>query len=90
MAHGDTQRLSIATLGLSLGAFLAISFLACIALGLIVPDGGMHKPWLQFLPGFEWLTWRGTFSGLVWTQIYAWYVAVVFGGIFNAVAGWRS
>ena len=44
----------ITALGLSLGLFFAISFLGCILLGLIVPDFGMHKPWLQFFPGFEW------------------------------------
>jgi hypothetical protein len=86
MASTSERQLSIATLGVSLGAFLAISFLACIALGLMIPDVGMHRPWLQFFPGFEWLTWRGVVLGLVWTQVYAWYMAIVFGALFNFFA----
>ena len=48
--------ISIGVLGSSLGAFFALGFLACRVLSLLVPDQGMHKPWLQFFPGFEWLT----------------------------------
>ena len=77
-------------LGLSLGAFFAISFLGCILLGLVVPDVGLHRPWLQFYPGFEWLTARGVIIGLVWTQVYAWYTALVFGSLFNFFAARSS
>lgn len=86
MASTSERPLSIAALGASLSAFLAISFLGCIALGLVIPDAGMHRPWLQFFPGFEWLTWRGVMLGLVWTQIYAWYTAIVFGALLNFFA----
>ena len=82
-SRARSSPVSLTVLGLSLSAFFAISFLACIALGVVVPDGGMHKPWLQFLPGFEWLTWRGVLIGLVWTQVYGWYTALVFGSLFN-------
>ena len=86
MADNTIRRIPIAPFGLSLGGFLALSFLACVALGLVVPDAGMHKPWLQFFPGFEWLTWRGVLIGLVWSQVYAWYTALVFGSLFNMIA----
>jgi hypothetical protein len=76
----------IVPLGLSLGAFFAISYLLCIGLGFAVPDDGMHKPWLQFFPGFEWLTWKGFAIGLVWTQVYGWYVAALFGSLYNLFA----
>jgi hypothetical protein len=76
----------LGALGLSLGSFLAISFLACILLGLVVPDAQLHRPWLQFFPGFEWLTARGVIIGLVWTQVYAWYTALVLGSLFNFFA----
>jgi len=45
-----------------------------------------NRPWLQFFPGFEWLTLKGVIIGLVWTQVYAWWTAVVFGSAFNALA----
>lgn len=84
MNHNTSMTIPVRALGLSLGAFSAISYLLCLVIGLVLPDAGMHKPWLQFLPGFEWLTWRGFLIGLVWTQVYAWYTAVLFGSLFNA------
>ena len=80
------SQIPVVTLALSLGAFFAVSFLACLLLGVVVPDQGMHRPWLQFFPGFEWLTLKGVIIGLVWTQVYAWWTAVVFGSAFNALA----
>jgi hypothetical protein len=80
----------LTALGLSLGSFFAISFLGCLLLGLVVPDAGLHRPWLQFFPGFEWLTARGVIIGLVWTQVYAWYTALVFGSLFNFLAARSS
>ncbi len=79
-------RLPLVPLGLNLGGFFAISFLACILLGITVPDGAMHRPWLQFFPGFEWLTTRSVLIGLVWTQVYGWWTVLVFGSLFNLFA----
>ena len=79
-------RLPIVTLGISLSAFLALSFVLCILLGLVAPGWGMHQPWLQFYPGFVWLTPGSVLLGLVENVVYAWYVALVFGGLFNLVA----
>jgi 2TM family of unknown function (DUF5676) len=76
----------IVPLGLSLSSFFAISFIGCLLLGLIVPESGMHRPWLQFFPGFEWITARGVVIGLVWTQIYGWYTALVLGSLYNFFA----
>ena len=82
----SSGRIPSGVLGLSLGGFFAASFLACIALGLVIPDGGMHRPWLQFFPGFEWLTPSSLGIGLIWTQVYAWWTATVFGTLFNMFA----
>jgi hypothetical protein len=80
----------LTAVGLSLGSFFAISFLACILLRLVVPDAGLHRPWLQFFPGFEWVTARGVIIGLVWTQVYAWYTALAFGSLFHFFAARSS
>ena len=80
-------RLPLGPLGLSLSGFFAVSFLACILLGIIVPDGAMHRPWLQFFPYFEWLTARSVVVGLIWTQVYGWWTALVVGSQFNFCAG---
>jgi hypothetical protein len=85
-----TLPIPLLPLGLSLSLFFAISFLGCILLGLIVPDGGMHRPWLQFFPGFEWLTPWSVVTGLIWTQLYGWWTALVFGSLFNFFATRRG
>ena len=82
-------RLPLMQLGLSLSTFLAISYVLCLLLGLVWPDGGMHRPFLQFLPGFTWLTWPSFFLGLIETVVYGWYIALVFGSLFNAFAALR-
>lgn len=51
------SRIPLSALGISLSAFLMISYVLCILLGLIWRGGGVHQSWLQFLPGFTWLTW---------------------------------
>ncbi len=55
----------------------------CILLGLIVPDWNLHRPWLQFFPGFEWLTVRGFVVGFFEAIVYGWYAALLFGSLFN-------
>jgi hypothetical protein len=41
---------------------------------------------LQFFPGFVWLTPGSVLLGLAESVAYAWYVALVLGGLFNLVA----
>jgi hypothetical protein len=79
-------RLPIVTLGISLSAFFALSFVLCVLLGLVAQGWGMHQPWLQFFPGFVWLTPGSVLLGLAESVAYAWYVALAFGGLFNLVA----
>src|SRR5918994_2821092 len=82
----NVSRISIMALGLSISLFLALSFVLCVLLGFVVPDFGLHQPWLQFLPGFTWLTWPSFFLGLIESFAYGWYVALVFGPIYNFFA----
>lgn len=74
-------------LGWALSSFFVITYVLCIAFGIIIPDWEMHRPWLQFFPGFEWLTFQGFVIGLFEAFIYGWYVAVVLGPLYNFFAG---
>ena len=79
----SVRRLRIVPVGMSVGLLFVISYVLCVALGLIWWEGGLHQPWLQFLPGFSWLS-PGTFLlGLVESFAYGWYVALVFVPLFN-------
>lgn len=69
-------------LGLSLGSFLVVAYLACLALAVVFPDGGLHQPWLQFFPGFAW-TPLGILIGLVESFVYGVASGLVFAPIAN-------
>lgn len=83
------KRLPLVSLGLSMSAFFAITYGLCVALRLFVPDVGDHLPWFQFLPGFDW-TPTGIFLGLIESVAYGWYVALLFGSLFNWFSSQRS
>jgi 2TM family of unknown function (DUF5676) len=80
----DGISISIVTLGLSLSVFFAISYVICIAGYLVAPGFPVQHAALSiFLPGFELLTWRSFFLGLVESFIWGWYIALVFGPLYN-------
>lgn len=85
-ARPRASHVSIVVLGGSLSVFLVISYLLCVALGLVAPSWGLHQPWLQFLPGFTWLTWRSFVLGLVESALYGWYAGLLSGWLFNRFA----
>ena len=74
------------TLAFSLASFLAVVYLACLALALVVPDRGLHAPWLQFFPGFAW-TGSGVAIGLIESVTYGLFAGGVFAPIFNFFDG---
>jgi 2TM family of unknown function (DUF5676) len=79
-------RIPILALGLSLGSFLALTFVLCVLFDLWFPGQAMYQTWLRLLPGFTWLTWPSFFLGLIESFAYGWYVALVFGPIYNFFA----
>jgi hypothetical protein len=81
------RTLPIAALGLSLSAFLAISYVLCIVGYLIAPGLPVkHEALAIFLPGFELLNWKTFLLGLAESYAWGWYVALVFGPLYNFFA----
>ena len=77
MVQGTTGT-TIMRWGWTLSTFLVVSYLICIGFGLLMPQGmRMTDAWAPFLPGFEWLTWRSFFTGLICTFAYGWYIALI-------------
>lgn len=79
-------RVPVLALGTSLGFFLGITFVLCVGFDLIFPQHAMYRSWQPLLPGFTWLTWPSFFLGLVESVAYGWYVALVFGPLYNFFA----
>ena len=78
--------LPVVPLGWALSLFLMLTYLVCIAFDLIFPAYAMYETWSGLLPGFVWLTPVGFIIGLVESFLYGWYAALIFGGLYNAIA----
>lgn len=70
----------------ALGISVAISFIVCVAYGLIVPEGLHSRTFLeQVLPAFKWLTGWGFVLGLAESFLYGVYAGLVFCPVYNAL-----
>jgi hypothetical protein len=82
--EGHVSALSVVRLGLSLSTFFAISYVICIVGYLLAPGFPVQHASLSiFLPGFELLSWRSFFLGLIESIIWGWYIAAVFTPLYN-------
>jgi hypothetical protein len=89
--HGGAKAapaIAVVPLGLALSIFLAISFLLC-ALGDLIPwVQGFH--FLAALyPDVDWTNPAMIAAGTVWAFLFGWYVALVFGPLYNLFAARR-
>lgn len=81
---GQAGAIPIVALGLSLSLFFVISYVICIAGYLLLPGFPVQHAALSiFLPGFELLSWQSYFLGLIESFVWGWYIALVFGSLYN-------
>lgn len=73
-------------LGMALSTFLALTFVLCVLFDLWFPALAMNPVWAPLLPGFTWISWGSFFLGLIEAFAYGWYVALVFGPLYNFFA----
>lgn len=90
LAPSQAPRIPVIAFGLSLGLFLTITYVLCVGFDLLFPGQAMYQTWLRLLPGFTWLNWPSFLLGLIESFAYGWYVALIFGPLFNFFAGWRN
>lgn len=84
--HSPTahRKIPVIALGMTFSLFFAISFVLCVAGYLLVPGLPVeHSALSVFLPGFKLLTWPHFFLGLAESIGWGWYVALVFGPLYN-------
>jgi len=86
-----TLTIPVLAFGMSLSLFLLISYVLCIIGYLIFPGLPInHAALAIFLPGFELLSWSSFFIGLIESVAYGWYIALIFGPLYNFfVMRWR-
>ena len=64
--------------------FFVISYLICVLGYLLFATLPIEHAVLSiFLPGFELLSWRSYFLGLIESFVWGWYIALVFGPLYN-------
>ncbi len=78
--------LSLVAVGQATSLLLAISFTLCVAFDLAFPSHAMYGTWQKLLPGFEWLSWKSFFLGLLESYGYGWYFALIWVPIYNVFA----
>ena len=78
-----THKISLFAFGNSTSIFIAISFSLCVVFDLIFPEHAMYEVWLKLLPGFEWLSWKSFFVGLVQSYAYGWFIALIWVPLYN-------
>ena len=85
------RTIPVFALGMALGLFLVISYVICVLGYLLFPGLPIEHAALSiFLPGFTLLSWPSFFLGLVESFGYGWYVALIFGPLYNFFAlRWR-
>ena len=74
--------------GMSLSLFFVIGYVACVGFYLLFP--GLlqgHALLSLLLPGFKLLDWPNFFLGLAESFGFGWYIALIFGPLFNFFAG---
>ncbi len=82
----NVSRIPVVALGMSLGSFLALTFVLCVLFDLWFPVLAMNPVWAPLLPGFTWISWASFLLGLIEAFAYGWYIALVFGPLYNFFA----
>lgn len=83
------QLIPVFRFGVALSAFFVVSFSLCVLSYLLLPELAIdHSALSLLLPGFKLLSWPSFFLGLVESFAYGWYIALVFGPIYNICVSW--
>jgi hypothetical protein len=86
----NVRRIPILTFGSALSSLFIISYTICVLGYLFLPGLPVDHAALEiFLPGFTLLTWHTFFLGLAESLAWGWYIALVFGALYNFFA-WRA
>lgn len=77
------NKISVVAIGQASSLFLLISYVLCVGFDLLFPQHAMYTAWQALLPGFEWISWKSFFIGLIEVWAYGWYFALVWVPIYN-------
>ena len=85
--RGARVRLPVVGFGLALSIFFSLSYVLCVIGYVIAPDLPVaHGALALFLPGFQLGNWPRLLLGFVESFAWGWYIALVFGPLYNFFA----
>lgn len=82
----NRQGVPLLAVGHATSFTLVISFVLCISFDLFFPDHAMYDTWQKLLPGFEWISWKSFFLGLIEAYGYGWFFTLIWVPIYNFFA----
>tara|TARA_R110001583_G_scaffold1612_7_gene12726 strand:- start:6238 stop:6498 length:261 start_codon:yes stop_codon:yes gene_type:complete len=77
------HKISLFAFGHATSLFLLMIFSICVTFDLLFPEHAMYESWLRLLPGFEWLSWKSFFLGLIESYAYGWFIALIWVPLYN-------
>jgi pilus assembly protein TadC len=81
---GVPASISVVAFGISLSAFLALSYALCILFYVLFPGSAeQHIVLSLFLPWLKVLTWLGFLLGLAASVVCGWYITLIFCPLYN-------
>ncbi len=81
-----SRGISLKAFGHATSLLLAISFVLCVGFDLIFPSHAMFQSWQKLLPGFQWISWRSFFLGVIESYGYGWYITLIWVPIYNVLS----
>lgn len=86
-AAGAASSIPVVALGLALSLFFALSFGLCVLSYLVAPTWPISHAMLGvLLPGFVLLSLPSFILGLLESLAWGWYIALIFGPLYNFFA----
>ena len=82
--------ISFLAVGHATSLLLVILFVLCVIFDFIFPEHAMYESWQQFLPGFEWISFKSLLLGFAESYSYGWLFAVIWVPIYNVFANYLS
>jgi len=78
------KSIPVVALGWSLSLFFVISFVVCVLGYYLLPSFPVaHEALAIPLPGFQFDSWPRFILGLAESLAWGWYIAIVFGSLYN-------
>jgi len=79
----ETGHLDVMALGWALSAALVVLFVICLVVALVLPDWRASHAWIGLYSAAPLTSLRVWVDGIVFSLVFGWVTALVFGSVYN-------